>query len=113
MQARLTYVIKFVAEMDKAVRFHRDTLGLKLKFQSPEWSEFATGDVNLALHTASPSNPAGSVQLGYGVADLKQTYAEREGAGIEFVSAPRPLHGTLLARFRDSEGAECSISGPG
>ncbi|MEQ1863077.1 MAG: hypothetical protein ABL996_00330 [Micropepsaceae bacterium] len=42
MHARLTYVIEFVAEMDAAVRFHRDTLGLKLKFQSPEWSEFAT-----------------------------------------------------------------------
>src|SRR6185503_2503955 len=96
MQARLTYVIKFVAEMDKAVRFHRDTLGLKLKFQSPEWSEFATGDVNLALHTASAANPAGSVQLGYGVPDLKQTYAEREASGIEFISPPQPLHGTLL-----------------
>ena len=41
MQAvRLRYVIKFVADMDKAVRFRRDVLGLKLKFESPGWSEF-------------------------------------------------------------------------
>src|SRR5215469_17306884 len=35
MQAtQLRYVIKFVADMDKAVKFHRDVLGLKLKFES-------------------------------------------------------------------------------
>jgi hypothetical protein len=39
--AQLRYVIKFVADMDKAVKFHRDVLGLKLKFESPGWSEFA------------------------------------------------------------------------
>jgi catechol 2,3-dioxygenase-like lactoylglutathione lyase family enzyme len=26
------YVIKFVADMDKAVKFYRDVLGLQLKF---------------------------------------------------------------------------------
>ena len=36
MQAtQLRYVIKFVGDMDKAVKFHRDVLGLKLKFESP------------------------------------------------------------------------------
>jgi catechol 2,3-dioxygenase-like lactoylglutathione lyase family enzyme len=36
MQAtQLRYVIKFVADMDKAVKFHRDVLGLKVKFESP------------------------------------------------------------------------------
>jgi catechol 2,3-dioxygenase-like lactoylglutathione lyase family enzyme len=32
---QLRYVIKFVADMDKAVKFHRDVLGLQLKFESP------------------------------------------------------------------------------
>jgi hypothetical protein len=70
MQAKLAYAIKFVANTGNAVAYHRDTLGLPLKFQSPEWSEFATGDVTLALHAASADNPAGSVQLGYAVDDL-------------------------------------------
>jgi len=47
---QLRYVIKFVADMDKAVKFHRDVLGLKVKFESPGWSEFATGETTLALH---------------------------------------------------------------
>jgi catechol 2,3-dioxygenase-like lactoylglutathione lyase family enzyme len=29
------YAIKFVADMDKAVKFYRDALGLKVKFESP------------------------------------------------------------------------------
>ena len=28
MQSRLRYAIKFVGDMDRAVEFHRDTLGL-------------------------------------------------------------------------------------
>src|SRR5678816_3678782 len=47
---RLSYAIKYVADMARAIAFHRDVLGLPLKFQSPEWSEFATGQTTLALH---------------------------------------------------------------
>jgi catechol 2,3-dioxygenase-like lactoylglutathione lyase family enzyme len=107
---RLTYAIKYVADMDRAVAFHRDTLGLPLSFQSPFWSEFATGDTRLALHPASDENPAGSVQLGFGCDDLAALYAERESKGLEFTVPPKREHGALLARFRDSDGAECGIS---
>jgi lactoylglutathione lyase len=68
---QLRYVIKFVADMDKAVKFHRDVLGLRVKFESPGWSEFATGETTLALHPASDKNPAGKVELGCTVADVE------------------------------------------
>lgn len=111
MQAKLAYAIKFVANMGNAVAYHRDKLGLPLKFQSPEWSEFATGDVTLALHAASADNPAGTVQLGYAVDDLTSLYENRTKNGIDFTSPPRAQHGALLAKFRDNDGRECSISG--
>lgn len=111
MQAKLAYAIKFVANMGNAVAYHRDTLGLPLKFQSPEWSEFATGDVTLALHAASADNPAGTLQLGYAVDDLTSLYENRTKNGIDFTSPPRMQHGTVLAKFRDNDGRECSISG--
>ena len=47
MQAKFAYAIKFVADMDHAVGFYRDTLGLTAKFVSPSWSEFSTGEVTL------------------------------------------------------------------
>jgi lactoylglutathione lyase len=108
---RLAYAIKFVADMDAAIAFHRDVLGLTLKFQSPFWSEFATGETTLALHPASPAHPAGGVQLGYAADDLAALYAERDAKGLTFTAAPAPEHGATLARFLDSEGAECSVSG--
>lgn len=65
------YVIKFVSDMNNAVKFYRDTLGLALRFESPGWSEFATGETTLALHPASDVNPAGKVEFGFTVADVK------------------------------------------
>jgi catechol 2,3-dioxygenase-like lactoylglutathione lyase family enzyme len=108
---RLAYAIKFVADMDKAIAFHRDVLGLKVKMQTPFWSELDTGETTLALHPASPEHPAGAVQLGYSVSDLDGLYGAREAKGLTFTAAPKLEHGTRLARFLDSEQAECSISG--
>jgi catechol 2,3-dioxygenase-like lactoylglutathione lyase family enzyme len=106
---RLAYAIKFVADMDAATAFHRDTLGLPLKFLSPFWSEFSTGESTLALHPASDRNPAGSVQLGYQSGDLDQLYAERALSRIAFTQPPVSQHGTRIARFTGSEGEECSL----
>ena len=111
MQASFAYAIKFVSDMDRAVAFYRDTLGLKLRFASPFWSEFDTGSVGLALHPASDRNPAGSVQLGFTTPDLPGVYAAREAAGLSFTAPPKDEHGTLLARMLDCEGAEVSLSG--
>jgi catechol 2,3-dioxygenase-like lactoylglutathione lyase family enzyme len=111
MQARLVYAIKFVADMDRAVAFRRDTLGLTVRFATPFWSEFATGDVTLALHPASEKNPAGGVQLGFSAPDLPAIYAAREAAGLTFTDPPRDEHGTLLSRLLDCEGVEIGLSG--
>jgi lactoylglutathione lyase len=112
MQPRLTYAIKFVADMDRAVRFHRDTLGLPLKFQSPGWSEFATGETTLALHSASEKNPGGKVELGFQVNDLRKFYQDMLAQGITFTMPPaKQEFGAYLAQFVDSEGAHYSVSG--
>jgi catechol 2,3-dioxygenase-like lactoylglutathione lyase family enzyme len=108
---RLAYAIKYVADMDKAVAFHRDVLGLTPKFASPFWSEFDTGATVLALHAADEAHPAGGVQLGFGSDDLAAFYAARDANGVTFTAPPAPMHGTDIARFLDSEGAETSISG--
>ncbi len=113
METKLTYVIKFVADMERAVWFYRDELGLSLKFQSPGWSEFVTGDVTLALHPASERNPAGSVELGFGVPDVQRFYDGMRSKGVAFSMAPaKQDFGGVLAQFVDSEGGRCSVAGP-
>jgi predicted enzyme related to lactoylglutathione lyase len=108
--AQLRYVIKFVADMDKAVKFHRDVLGLKLKFESPGWSEFATGETTLALHPASDKNPAGKVELGFTVPNVEAFYRDMSAKGVLFSMPPKKQDfGGVLAQFVDSEGAHCSV----
>ena len=111
MHARLAHAILFVADMDQAIAFYRDKFGLTLKFATPFWSEFDTGEVTLALHPASERNPAGGVQLGFSAPDLAERYAARAAEGLEFSAPPANEHGTLLARVLDCEGAEVSLSG--
>ena len=107
---QLRYVIKFVADMNKAVKFHRDVLGLPLKFESPGWSEFATGETVLALHPASDKNAAGKVELGFTVNDVDIFYREMSAKGVLFSMPPKKQDfGGVLAQFVDSEGAYCSV----
>ena len=107
--ALLTYTIQFVSDMAEAVAFYRDVLGLALKFQSPYWSEFATGNTGLALHPASAANPAGTVRLGFGVPDLTAFYERLSVAGVAFTQPPTLEEGNLLARFLDPQGKEISV----
>ena len=110
MATKISYVIKFVSDMNRAVKFYRDTLGLPLKFESPGWSEFVTGDVTLALHPASEKNPAGGVELGFTTGDLRKTYEDLKAKGVQFPMAPtKQDFGGLLAQFVDSEGGHCSL----
>jgi predicted enzyme related to lactoylglutathione lyase len=111
MPNQLGYVIEFVADMDRAVKFYRDVLGLPLKFQSPEWSEFATGTTTLALHPASDKSPAGKVELAFAVPDLDQFHQEMTARGVRFTMPPtKQDFGGSLAQFVDSEGASCSVA---
>ena len=108
---RFTYAIKFVSDMDAALAFYRDTIGLTLKFATPEWSEFASGDTTLALHAASPDRPAGTVQLGFGCDGIDAFQAAAVAAGIAFTQPIETVHGARIARLRDVDGAEISVSG--
>jgi len=96
--------------MERAVKFYRDVLGLPLNFQSPGWSEFVTGETTLALHPATQTNPAGSTELGFNVANLEKFYREMTAKGWEFSMPPtKQDFGGFLARFMGSEGERCSI----
>jgi predicted enzyme related to lactoylglutathione lyase len=111
MAIRLAYAIHFVADMERAVAFYRDTVGLALKFSSLEWSEFATGSTTLALHPASEENPAGTTHLGLHADDIAAAHKSLSATGVRFTQAPTPSHGIQLAELVDPDGARVSLSG--
>ena len=85
---------------------------MPLKFESPRWTEFLTGETTLALHPASDTNPAGKVEFGFEVPDLQKFYDDMSGNGVKFLAPPkRQEYGGMLAQFEDSEGASVSVSG--
>lgn len=110
MAPKLSHVIEFVEDMGRAVKFYRDVVGLPLKFESPGWSEFETGETTLGLHAASEKNRAGKCELGFKVENLQDFYTQARAKGIAFSMPPtKQDFGGTLAEFVDSEGGHVSI----
>jgi lactoylglutathione lyase len=54
--ARLAYSILFVADLERSIRFYRDTIGLPFRFASDTYAEFATVGAKFGLY-ARPQLP--------------------------------------------------------
>ena len=113
-----------VSDMGRSVAFYRDTLGLPVKFESTEWSEFETGPITLALHGVAlagrsrgvaPAEPtAGTCSLGFSVESLDATYTELQTRGARFVLPPteQAKEGIRLAVCIDPDGLAISLAEP-
>lgn len=122
MFKQLDYTMIVVSDMQQSVEFYRDKLGIPLKFQSPDWTEFATGTTTLALHgggipstqppAGDPSKIAGACSIGFNVDDVDKTYEELKGKGIRFVMPPmqREGEGIKLAVAVDPDGLPVSFA---
>jgi len=118
----LDYTIIIVSDMQRSVEFYRDKLGIPLKFQTPEWTEFITGTTTLALHVGGPareyqdtgdqSKTSGTCSVGFNVADVDKTYEELKSKGISFVMPPtqRPGDEIKLAVGLDPDGLPISFA---
>jgi catechol 2,3-dioxygenase-like lactoylglutathione lyase family enzyme len=78
-------VMVVVSDMADSVAFYRDVLGLKLMFETSEWSSFQVGHVMLGLHPQSPHlpvNPAGGISFGFYVKSLDDTLLKLAEYGV-------------------------------
>ena len=96
-------------DIGRAVRFYRETLGMRFLFEVPNLAFFDCGGVRLMLSTAeSPGfDHPGSV-LYYKVADINATYDALKKCGVEFIDQPHLIaqladHDLWMVFFRDSE----------
>jgi lactoylglutathione lyase len=120
MFKQLDYTMVIVSEMGRSVEFYRDKLGIPLKFESPEWTEFQTGTTTLALHgggvTKEPSGDqskhAGTCSIGFNTEDLDKTYEELKSRGVRFVMPPMQQEGEgiRLAVALDPDGLPVSFA---
>lgn len=120
MFKNVDYMMVMVSDMKASVEFYRDKLGLTLKFESPEWTEFATGATTLALHSGGAKKPvesdaekvAGRCTLGFNVSDIHKTYEELRAKGVNFAMLPtrREHEGIILAGALDPDELVISLS---
>lgn len=100
-----------VKDIDRAVAFYRDVLGMPLLFEIPDqqMAFFDCGGIRLYLSADEsdefPSNPL----IYYTVSDMNEAYKAISGQEVEFLREPHIVHRTeqyelWMAGFHDPEG---------
>ena len=114
---RLSYAIVFVSDMSLSVSFYRDVVGLPLRYETAEWSEFATEGATFALHAAKGSasgedagKAPGRCQPGFSTSDLSAFHKRMTEAGVPCTRSPREEFGVAIAQYKGPDGLEFSVS---
>ncbi len=108
---RVSYAIVFVSDMARAVSFYRDVLGLALKFETAEWTEFATEGATLALHAGGgPGSEPGRCRPGMSVPDLDVFHRRIVEKNVTCVQEPKETFGVRIAQYIDPDGLALSVS---
>lgn len=121
MFKQMDYAMVIVSDMKRSIEFYRDKLGIPLKFESPDWTEFLTGTTTLALHgggikretrSGSADKDAGTCSIGFNVEDVDKTYTELKAKGVNFVMPPtqREGEGIKLTVCVDPDGLPISFA---
>lgn len=101
-----------VKDLDRAVKFLRDEVGLKFLFQAPpNLAFFALGDVRLMITKPEGATNAGANStLYFKVDDIASARAAMQARGVTFDDEPHliakmPDHELWMTFFRDPDGS--------
>lgn len=106
----VTYINIFVKDLNRAVAFYRDTIGLPFQFAAPEhgYAAFMAGSIRLGLATPGAERPeliGRQTGIGLEVADVAAEHARLSAAGATFTMPPtQQPWGTVMAMFADPDG---------
>jgi predicted enzyme related to lactoylglutathione lyase len=98
-----------VRDLDRAVAFYRDSLGLTFLFRAPPGlAFFDCGGVRIMLSLPEGGASAGNSVLYYGAEDIHASHRTLAARGVQFMREPHliarlPDRDVWLAEFRDSE----------
>jgi len=97
-----------VTDVDRAIAFYRDSLGMKLLFQVPNLGFFDCGGIRLMLSGAEKPGESYSSILYFRVPDIQQAFEALTGRGVPFDRDPHllarmPDHDLWMAFFRDPD----------
>jgi len=98
-----------ITDVDRAIAFYRDQLGLTFLFRFPGMAFFNCGGVRLYL--TNPEHPefAGTSIIYFRVGSIAAAHAALEARGVVFTQPPQKIHADdrhelWLASFKDPDG---------
>ena len=105
MDVQKVVFILMAQDMDRAVAFYRDVIGLELRLHEGSWAELGSDDAVVALHVGG-SNEFRCTGLGFVVADVAAACEEVSRGGGRTIQDPeeRAGEGIILAQMADPEG---------
>ncbi len=114
--SKASIVILAVTDLNRAVEFYRDRLGLKLTSTNEDFAFFDAGGFTIALRGDRPKADAAdlmSVEIAFAVEHVKPAHQALRALGVDFKREPRIITGATWATdFRDPDGHVLSIVGP-
>ena len=95
-------------DVDRAIAFYRDVLGMKLLFQVPGMGFFDCGGVRLMLSKSEHPGEHYSSIIYFKVPDIQESYRTLSARGAPFEGEPHmiarmPDHELWMAFFRDPD----------
>lgn len=107
-----------VEDLNQAIKFYRDTLGIPFLFTAPpQMAFFQCGSVRLLVGVLPVgSTPQRGSAIYFQVADIHDVFQTLSGRGVQFQASPHVVHRTptaelLLAEFKDPNGNQLALMG--
>ena len=105
MFQKIAYTCYPVRDMDRAVGFYRDVLGLRPLFTGEEWSEFEIDGQRLALHKIHvPFAAVEIAAVSLEAVPMEKVIEKLKARGVRFAEDMQVFPYGKLASFKDSEG---------
>ena len=102
----LDYFVYTVSDMDRAVAFYRDTLGMRCGFgeRSGFWTEFDSEPVALALCAPGDGDWRGPPAAALAVFDVRTKVEQLRAQGVQILAEPVETGVCVMAFVADPDG---------
>src|SRR4051794_31076109 len=102
-----------VNDMEKAVSFYSDTLGLEVEQRDEDWSMLKTGDVRVGLNgRESPSGDGGAVVAFRAQKDIEAAVEDLAEKGVDVPAGVTEHPWGRVATFKDPHGNDLPFFEP-
>jgi predicted enzyme related to lactoylglutathione lyase len=100
-----------VRDMDRAVAFYRDVLGLQVNDTQPEWSDLEANGLKIGLNAREEvaGSEGGAVITFQPEGGLDEAVEELRGQGVQFSGGISDHDWGRIAPFKDSEGNDLQL----